>query len=147
MNLIESHLLTQKNQFGFKKKHSTDLCIFTVNSTIKYYNHAVYNSPVYICLLDSSNAYDRVNHWTLFKKLLKRLTSVIIIRIILVWRSNQTLCVKWGTQTLSFFTISNGVRQGRILSPVSFAIYMDDLSVLLSQSVILRACVSIMFLS
>ena len=57
MNLIELHLLTQENQFGFKKKHSTDLCIFTVKSTIKYYN--MYNSPVYSCFLDASKAYDR----------------------------------------------------------------------------------------
>ena len=65
--------LTQENQFGFKKKHSTDLCVFTVKSTIKYYN--MYNSPVYSCFLDASKAYDRVNHWTLFNKLLKRSNS------------------------------------------------------------------------
>ena len=65
MNLIESHLLTQENQFGFKKKCSTDLCIFTVKSTTKYYN--MYNNPVYSCFLDASKAFDRVNHWTLFK--------------------------------------------------------------------------------
>ena len=132
MNLIESHLLTQENQFGFKKKHSTDLCIFTVKSTIKYYN--MYNSPVYSCFLDASKAYNRVNHWTLFKILLKRSISVIIVRILRFWYSNQNLCIKWGTQTSSFFTISNGVRQGGILSPVLFSIYMDDLSVLLTQS-------------
>ena len=125
MNLIELHLLTQENQFGFKKKHSTDLCIFTVKCTIKYYN--MYNSPVYSCFLDASKAYDRVNHWTLFKKLLKRSISVIIVRILMFWYSNQNLCIKWGTQKSSFFTISNGVRQGGILSPVLFSIYMDDL--------------------
>ena len=102
MNLIELHLLTQENQFSFKKKHSTDLCIFTVKSTIKYYN--MYNSPVYSCFLDASKAYDRVNHWTLFKKLLKRSISVIIVRILMFWYSNQNLCIKWGTQKSSFFT-------------------------------------------
>ena len=97
MNLIESHLITKDNQFGFKKKHSTDLCIFTVKSVIKYYN--LYNSPVYSCFLDASKAYDRVNHWELFKKLLKRSNSVIILRILMFWYSKQEICIKWGNET------------------------------------------------
>ena len=31
-------------QFGFKKKHSTDQCIFVLKQVIEYYNNA--NSPV-----------------------------------------------------------------------------------------------------
>ena len=38
MKLMESYLVIRDNQFGFKKKHSTDLCIFFVESVIKYYN-------------------------------------------------------------------------------------------------------------
>ena len=94
----------------------------------------MYNIPVYSCFLDALKAYDRVNHWTLFKKLLERSISVIIISILKFWYSNQKVCIKWGTQTSSFFTLSNRVRQGRILSPFLFSIYMDDLFVLLSQS-------------
>ena len=132
MNLIESHLITKDNQFGFKKKHSTDLCIFTVKSIIKYYN--LYNSPVYSCFLDASKAYDRVNHWALFKKLLERSISVIIVRILMFWYSKQEICIKWGNETSTCFTITNGVRQGGILSPTLFSIYMDDLSFILSES-------------
>ena len=132
MNLIESHLITKDNQFGFKKKHSTELCIFTVKSVIKYYN--LYNSPVYSCFLDASKAYDRVSHWALFKKLLKRSNSVIIVRILMFWYSKQEICIKWGNETSTCFTITNGVRQGGILSPTLFSIYMDDLSFILSES-------------
>ena len=73
-------------------------------------------------------AYDRVNHWALFKKLLKRSISVIIVRILMFWYSKQEICIKWGNETSTCFTITNGVRQDGILSPTLFSIYMDDLS-------------------
>ena len=38
------------------------------------------------------------------------------------------MCIKWGLSTSSFFTVSNGVRQGGILSPRLSAVCVDDLS-------------------
>ena len=38
IELLEAHLVTSDNQFGFKREHGTDLCIYTVKSVIKYYN-------------------------------------------------------------------------------------------------------------
>ena len=38
------------------------------------------------------------------------------------------MCIKWGQATSDYFTISNGVRQGGILPPRLFAVYVDDLS-------------------
>ena len=49
------------------------------------------------------------------------------------WYNKQEICIKGGNETSVCFTISNGVRQWGILSPVLFSIYMDDLAVLLSQ--------------
>ena len=31
------YLITHDHQLGFKSKHSTDMCIFTVKSIVKYY--------------------------------------------------------------------------------------------------------------
>ena len=39
-----------------------------------------------------------------------------------------------GKHEVLFFTILNGVRQGGILSPKLFSVYMDDLSKLLINS-------------
>ena len=38
-----------------------------------------------------------------------------------------------GQKTSEYFSIINGVRQGGVLSPQLFAIYMDDLSICLTQ--------------
>ena len=37
------------------------------------------------------------------------------------------LCIKLGTMTIRFFYVSNNVRQGGILSPYLFTVYVDDL--------------------
>ena len=134
MRKVETQLITSDNQFGFKREHGTDLCIFTVKSVIKYYN--LHNSPVYTCFLDASKAYDRVNHWTLFRKLLNRSIHILIVRVLIImyWYTKQELCIRWGAEMSPYFTISNGVRQGGILSPSLIAVYMDDLSSLLNTS-------------
>ncbi len=129
---IKGSLLTTDNQFGFKEKSGTDMCVFTLKQVIEYYNSR--SSPIYICFLDASKAFDRLNHWSLFAKLIKRKVHFHVICLIMYWYCNQTFRVAWGGLTSECFTVSNGVRQGGILSPILFNIYMDDLSVVLNNS-------------
>ena len=37
LGVLEVYLQTHEQQFGFKPRHSTDMCIFTVTSLFKYY--------------------------------------------------------------------------------------------------------------
>ena len=37
LEMLEQYLHTHDHQLGFKKQHSTDMCIFTVKSVIQYY--------------------------------------------------------------------------------------------------------------
>ena len=121
--ILENYICTHDHQFGFKKHHATDMCIYTVKSVIKYYTRQ--NSPVYTCFLDATKAFDRISHWTLFKKLIACNTSVLIVRILMFWYQKQSICVKWGKKTSKYFSIINGVRQGGVLLRQLFAIYMD----------------------
>ena len=132
LDVMEPFIVTCDNQFGFKKKHSTEHCIYALKNVISYYNW--FGSPVYTCFLDASKAFDRVEHWSLFKKLIDRNVPLVVVRLLVHWYRQQTLCVKWGRNTSSFFTVTNGVRQGGILSPFLFTLYVDDLSHRLNNS-------------
>ena len=66
LNRCETYLYTNDNQFGFKEGHSTDMCIFTLLQFIDYYKSKCTN--IYVTFLDANKAFDRLNHWLLFKK-------------------------------------------------------------------------------
>ena len=97
-----------------------------MKSVSKY--HTQHHSPIYTCFLDTSKAFDKINHFKLFRKLLDRKTLIVIVRILLFWYSKQTICVKWGRCISDYFSISNGVRQGGNLSSKLFSVYVDDIS-------------------
>ena len=120
LEILEMYLVTHDQQFGFKSKYTTDMCIFTVKSIIKYYTEQ--NTPVYTCFLDLSKAFDRINHWTLFHKLINCDIPLIIVRLLIFWYQTQMVCIKWGKYTSDYFGISNSARQGRILSHKLFAV-------------------------
>ena len=126
------HLLqSNDNQFGFKAGHGTDLCVFTLKEIVDYYT--LYSSNVYACFIDASKAFDRVNYWHLFSKLLSRGVPKLIVRILMTWYTTQCFAVKWGSEISASFTVSNGVRQGGVLSPILYNVFICDLSILLSQ--------------
>ena len=122
----ESALSTTDNQFGFKPGLGTDTCMFSLKQIIQYYQSL--SSPVY----DASKAFDKINHYHLMVKLIN--CQVIIVRLLYFWHCMQSFVTRWGDCISSRFTVSNGVRQGGIVSPILFNVFLNQLSVELNQS-------------
>ncbi len=92
------------------------------------------NSPVYACLIDALKAFDTFDHYKLFEKLLDRDLPAPIARFLLKWYHTQMLIVCWSGQVSDKFTVTNGVRQGGVLSPILFTVYIDTLITELKKS-------------
>lgn len=112
-------------QFGFKKKSSTTNCTFIVQETVSLYNRQ--GSDVYCCLLDASKAFDRLEYVHLFGKLRSRNLCPKLLHLIVYMYINQTLAVKWNSSISETFHVSNGVKQGSVISPILFCIYIEGL--------------------
>ena len=82
---------------------------------------------IYMCMLDASKAFDRVNHLSLFNKLKLRNMCPTILKFLMCTYQRQSVMVNWNGECSSTFSVGNGVKQGGVLSPVLFAVYLDGL--------------------
>ncbi|MEL6606504.1 MAG: reverse transcriptase family protein, partial [Cyanobacteria bacterium J06614_10] len=126
LNKCSGCFKTSDNQFSYKEKHGTDMAIATLKNVTMEYNRR--STPIYACFMDMSKAFDKVCHSYLFKILAKRGVPHNIINMLSYWYSSQEMSVRWGGSVSSAFKVSCGVKQGSILSPHLFNIYMDGLS-------------------
>ena len=121
LDRIEMYMNTNPNQFGFKGKHGTDQCICVLKEIIDLYRRL--NGSVFVCFLDASKVFDRVNHRTLFKQLGARGVPGYILRILIYWYKNQDMCTRWGDAYSAKFKVTNRVRRGGYY-PLTFSMYM-----------------------
>ena len=125
LNKHSDILQTSELQFAFKEEHSTTMCTSVIKEVISYYNSR--DSNVYACLLDASKAFDRLNHGKLFNLLVERNLPAVVIRFLMDSYTRQTTYIQWNSTKSSAIPMLNGVKQGGVLSPVLFCIYMDVL--------------------
>ena len=125
LKCFDKYLYSSERQFGFKKGVSCNHALFTLRKTIDFFVEN--NSNINLCSLDMSKAFDRLNHDILFVKLMDRNVPADLIKLLKCWYSKLFSCIKWGNESSKMFHITVGVRQGGILSPSLFAVYVDKL--------------------
>jgi len=64
----------------------------------------------------------------LFEKLIQRKVPMCFVRLLKHWYKEQTMQIKWGKHFSELVDVTNGIRQGEILSPYLYVVYLDDLS-------------------
>jgi hypothetical protein len=125
-------LMSCDYQFGFKSKSSTNLCSMALKETITYY--AQQQSPVFCTFLDATKAFDRINYCKLFTLLIERNLPACLIRVLVSLYTHNLVRVSWCGVMPEYILAVSGVKQGAVLSPVLFCVYIDDLLLLLVKT-------------
>ena len=132
LDLFGTSLGLDELQFAYQSGSSTVMCTWSVLETISYF--ARNGSDVFVCCMDMSKAFDTVRHSLLFRKLMKVGISWIFLRLLIFIYVNQYANVKWNGTYSSMFTLSNGVRQGGVISALLYCFYGNDLFDILRKS-------------
>ena len=69
-----------------------------------------------------------MSHKEAFNKLLDTGWPPSIIKTLYIWYGTQRFHVKWANDVCNRIAVSCGVRQGSVLSPTLFNIYMNELN-------------------
>ena len=81
-----------------------------------------------------TKAFDLVKHSVLFRKLLDAGLPVIFIRLLIFIYANQFANVSWDGSFSNIFSLTNGVRQGAVLSAILYCFYVNNLFQILRRN-------------
>jgi hypothetical protein len=123
--ICRESLLTSELQFGFKPGIGCADVIFSVKTVVDYFVSR--GSMVYASTLDLRKAFDSVNHCDLYNTLLVAGIPPPIVDIIRCWYNKLFVNVRWNNQISNTFHVSCGVRQGSLMSPHLFNLFIDIL--------------------
>src|SRR5207245_253657 len=114
-------------QFGFKKGVGCRNAIFALRQVTDYFTER--GSNAFIASLDASKAFDRINHYTLYTTLINRSFPACFVNLIANWYSKLSIVVRWNGHDSLPLSVLSGVRQGGVLSPALFNIYVNQIIV------------------
>ena len=98
------------------------MCTAAVKQSVDYYIRL--GSHVFICFIDFSKAFDKVNYWKLFGQLIGDGVNSCKVSLLAYWYSHQQASFIWMNMMSNVFMVGNGTKQGGLLSPYLFSRYI-----------------------
>ena len=125
---LNSCNILHKSQIGFLPLNRTadHVFILRINFDRQVYAHQ-HNEEIYACFVDFKRALDSVWHEGLQYKLQEIGIGSCFYKLIKSLYSTSSCAIKIGQTQTRPFRYSRGVRQGCVLSPLFFNLYINDL--------------------
>lgn len=111
-------LKSSSRQFGFKQGTGCPSAINLLKNTVQYFNKKGFT--INLGLIDIRKAFDKTNTWGILGLLQKNHINPALIDVLAHWFSIGSAIICWNNTLSEPVTVSSGVRQGGILSPLFF---------------------------
>ena len=112
-----------EQQSGFRQGRGTIDQVFTLNQILS--NSYEYNTTTHMCFIDLKKAYDTVNRPAMWRVLPQTGLSGKVQRLLHSLHSNTRAFIRAHGKLSDPFQVTNGVRQGCVLAPAMFNIFLD----------------------
>ena len=128
---LENKILS-KAQLGFVMGYGCSDAHLILHNLIKDYCH-MNDKKLYSCFVDFSKAFDCIPRDILFERLRAKGITGKVFNLITNIYMNEKCKIKIGGMLSDTFDTNQGVRQGCILSPLLFNIFISDLPDILNK--------------
>ena len=127
----ESHNVISDAQFGFRKGRSTVDAIFVLNSIISEILNK--NGRLFCAFIDYKKAFDSIYRNGLWYKLYRLGVNGKLLRIVRDMYSKVKARVKHCNTYSEMFECAIGLKQGEVMSPILFSLFLEDLELFLQN--------------
>ena len=128
---IDSNKIMSEAQAGFRKGYSTTDQIFTLKCIVELF--LCQGRRLFCTFVDYSKAFDSINRAILWKKLISCGISGKVLRVIFNMYKSIKSCVMANGMQSEFFESHVGLRQGENLSPLLFALFLNDMETFITD--------------
>jgi hypothetical protein len=130
----QDHDIIPKEQIGYKAKTRTSDHIYTLKTIIDKYINKLPRKYLFCCFVDFKSAFDTVWRNGFLYELLKAGVGSNFFSLLSNIYSNTKYAIKMSDGLSEEFNSNVGIKQGCVLSPILFNIFLSDLPCISDQS-------------
>ncbi len=128
---IKKEIKTDKKQMRFKSNNSCAHAILVLKQTMNAARKLGHR--LYIAAIDAAKAFDKVNRDILWIKMIEIGVSPILVVAVYTYYLKSMMMVQLEDEFAKPFYTTIGVRQGGVLSPLLFSIYINEIIIELQK--------------